>query len=184
MPAPEPAPEPAKPPPLALHEPGTPYELPPDFDPAHPVRLSEVWVGHPNIGQQPHVETGDPITVHVRFDAHAPTPGVVFVMEIRLMGDLLMRTDTDVMGCPYDLPAGPGLVEFRFVSFPFLDGSYDVTIGVQSRRGGEQYDWSEPATSFEVVQPGRTTGLVALPMHVALVAAGGVDLSEALITHT
>jgi ABC-2 type transport system ATP-binding protein len=184
MPAPEPAPEPERPAPvLAFHEPGTAYELPPNFDPAHPVRLSEVHVGYPGIGLQPHVETGNPLTVHVNFDAHAPTEGVVFVIEVRLNSDLLMRTDTDIMGCPYDLPAGPGTVEFRFVSFPLLDGSYDVNIGVQSRRGGDQYDWWEPAATFEVVQPGRTTGLLALPMHVALVKAGGVDLSQELITH-
>jgi ABC-2 type transport system ATP-binding protein len=163
---------------------GTTYTPPPDFDPKRPVRLSEVWVGHPGLNERPYIETGDPITVHVAFEAHAATEGVVFSVEVRSEADdLLLRTDTDVMESPYDLPPGPGMMEFRFVSFPFNDGAYTVNVGVQSRRGGNLFDWWEPAARFEVVHPGRTTGAVSLPVYAALVRCGGVDLGEELVAH-
>jgi ABC-2 type transport system ATP-binding protein len=158
------------------------YEPPTDFDPSRPVRLTEVWVAHPKSGTRPYVVTGDPITVHVSFEAYAPTEGVVFSVELRDdKGNVIERTDTEIMNARYDLPAGPGRMEFRFVSFPFLDGTYEVNIGVQSRLGGDLFDWWEPAETFEVVHPGRSTGTVSLPVHAALVRSGGVDLAEELL---
>jgi ABC-2 type transport system ATP-binding protein len=164
------------------HEAGERYVAPADFDPTRPVRLTEVWVAHPQTGTRPYVVTGDPITVHVSFEAYVPTEGVVFSLEVRDdKGNLIQRTDTEIMNAQYDLPAGEGKVEFRFVSFPYLDGTYDVNVGVQSRLGGDLFDWWEPAAKFEVVHPGRSTGTVALPVHAALVRSGGVDLTEELL---
>jgi ABC-2 type transport system ATP-binding protein len=183
-PPPEPEPEPVREPGILSLPSDAAYTPPADFDPSRPVRLSEVWVGHPGLNERPYIETGDPFTVHVAFEAHAATEGVVFAVEVRNeTGDLLQRTDTDVMDCPYDLPAGPGMMEFRFVSFPFNDGAYTVNVGVQSRRGGSLFDWWEPAARFEVMHPGKTTGAVSLPVHAALVRCGGVDLTEELVTH-
>jgi ABC-2 type transport system ATP-binding protein len=135
-----------------------------------PVRIAEVTVRHPGEGGRPYLLTGEPLTVRVEFDASSATEGVVFVLEIRDgAATMLLRTDTDQLDQHFDVPAGPGALEFTFDSIPFLDGAYDLAIGIQSQLGGVLYDWQEPACRFEVMNPGRAVGFVSIPHHVAMV---------------
>jgi hypothetical protein len=71
------------------------------------------------------------------------------------------------MGLRFDLPQGPGLVNFLVENIPLLDGSFTYSIGVQSRRG-VLYDWREPAGKCEVMNPGKTTGYIYLPVQATL----------------
>jgi hypothetical protein len=55
---------------------------------------------------------------------------------------------------------------------PLLDGSFSYALGIQSR-GGILYDWREQAGTFEVMNPGKTTGALRMNVHAALISAGG-----------
>jgi ABC-2 type transport system ATP-binding protein len=135
-----------------------------------PVRIAEVTVRHPGEEGRPYLLTGEPLTVRVEFDASSATEGVVFVLEIRDgAATMLLRTETDQLDQHFDVAAGPGALEFTFDSIPFLDGAYDLAIGIQSQLGGVLYDWQEPACRFEVMNPGRAVGFVSIPHHVAMV---------------
>ena len=68
-------------------------------------------------------------------------------------------------------PKDPAAIEFSFDSIPFLDGAYDLVVGIQSKLGGVQYDWQEPAAEFEVINPGKAVGFISIPHHVAMVSA-------------
>jgi ABC-2 type transport system ATP-binding protein len=141
---------------------------------SRPVRMTEVTVRHPE--GRPHLLTGEPLIVRVEFEASAATEGVVFTLEIREpTAGTLLRTDTDQLDQHFDVAAGPGAIEFTFDSFPFLDGAYDVVAGIQSRLGGVQYDWREPAAHFEVVYPGKAVGFVSIPHHVAMVPVAAAE---------
>jgi hypothetical protein len=114
--------------------------------------------------------SGEPLTIHVEFEASTATEGVVFVLQISSSeAGILVRTDTDELGQEFDVPVGHGAIEFSFDSIPLLDGAFDVTVGIQSRLGGVLYDWQEPASRFEVMNPGKTTGFLNLPHQVAMV---------------
>jgi ABC-2 type transport system ATP-binding protein len=139
-----------------------------------PVRISEVRVQFPGVHERPYLLSGDALAVQVSFDVLASTEGVVFTVEVcDTGGEALVRTDTDLLGHHFDLAQGPGMVELIFDTFPFLDGVYVVNVGVQSRRGGVVFDLADPGCRFEVMNPGRTTGLVALPTRVNLLVNGG-----------
>jgi hypothetical protein len=138
-----------------------------------PVRLDQVRVQYPGVNDRPYLFSGQALAVQVGFDALEPTEGVVFTIEVRnVIDDPLIKTDTDILGQHIDLDRGPGWVEFLFDSFPFLDGVYRVVVGIQSRLGGMVYDWREPACSFEVMNPGKATGLVSLPVAVRVLHGG------------
>jgi hypothetical protein len=63
---------------------------------------------------------------------------------------------------------------------PLLDGSFSYAVGIQSR-SGILYDWKEKAGEFEVMNPGKTTGLLRMSVHAALISSdGAVDPSAAL----
>ncbi|HLG67149.1 MAG TPA: ABC transporter ATP-binding protein [Acidimicrobiales bacterium] len=137
-----------------------------------PVRLDAVRVQYPGVAERPYLLSGQALAIQIGFDALAPTEGVVFTLEVRCDDDVVIRTDTDILGQHFVVDPGPGMVEFLFPSFPFLDGVYTVAVGVQSRLGGVMFDWREPACRFEVMNPGRETGLVSLPTKVTLLSGG------------
>ena len=142
-------------------------------DSAHPVRLTDVTTSYPGAGERQYMVTGDPLTVRLAYHASAATPSVSFVIEIHdEFGALLVRTDSGDLGPGYDLAAGDGAVEFVYGAVPLLDGNYQIFAGAESGPGGVLYDWREPATTIEVMNPGRATGVVSLPARVVHVPSG------------
>jgi hypothetical protein len=71
-----------------------------------------------------------------------------------------------MLGDHYDLEPGAATVSFQFRELPLLDGRYTVNVRVQDSGGGVVHARQEPAAMFEVVNPGRSTGVVALPLTV------------------
>jgi ABC-type polysaccharide/polyol phosphate transport system ATPase subunit len=137
--------------------------------PHRPVRIAGVSIDHPGAGERPYLMFGEPLSVRIDFDAAEATEGVVFVLAIRdSNGTMLLQTDTDVLEQYFDLPPGPGALEFAFDSIPFLDGAYELVVGIQSRLGGVLYDWREPAGKFEVMNPGKAVGLISIPHRVTM----------------
>jgi ABC-2 type transport system ATP-binding protein len=137
-------------------------------DPNHPVRLTYTAHSYPNSAEVSYISTGDSLTIGVGYHASIATDDIVFSIELRDDDDnSFMRTDTDIMGLRFDLPVGPGLVDFLVESIPLLDGAFTYSIGVQSR-GGLLYDWREPAGRVEVMNPGKTTGYIYLPVQAYL----------------
>ncbi len=139
----------------------------PAADAAHPVRLTEVTTIYPGSGERKYMVTGDPLTVRLGYHATAAVPTVSFVIELRdEFGGLLVRTDSGDLGPGYDLLAGDGAIDFVYDTVPLLDGNYQIFAGAESGPGGVLYDWREPATTIEVMNPGRATGIVSLPARV------------------
>ena len=149
----------------------------PDPDPAaverRPVlQVTAVDVEHPGSGSRPYIMPGEPLTVRIAFEAMEPVGDIVFVMEIRGdSGGLLHRCDTEMLDCPFDAPMGSGRAEFTYESVPLLDGTYSFNVGIRSRTGGVTYDWREQKDCFEVMNPGRSTGTVAMNVRADIRAA-------------
>jgi ABC-2 type transport system ATP-binding protein len=143
-------------------------------DHSHPIRIKEVRGIHPGSGERPYLITGEPLTIEVDYVAAVPTTAASFVLELRGSGGtvLLRTSSTDVAG-RVDIGIGPGTVSFHFGPLPFLDGVYDVAVGVESRAGGQLQDWKEAAARVEVMNPSRSVGMIALPVSVSITSASG-----------
>jgi hypothetical protein len=61
---------------------------------------------------------------------------------------------------------GDGEVTFDFEHIPLLDGTYLVTLGIQSQDEGTVHDWRDQQYQFSVMNPTRIEGIVALPLVV------------------
>ena len=139
----------------------------PDVD--RPVRFRGVQHVFSGDNTVPYMRTGDDLTVAVEYEAFYPTEDVVFSLEIRDDGgNTLMRTDTSIIGLIVDAPPGPGVMHFGIGRMPLLDGSFSYACGIQSR-SGILYDWQETAGTFEVMNPGKTTGFMRMDVHAALI---------------
>jgi hypothetical protein len=55
---------------------------------------------------------------------------------------------------------------FEFDHVPLLDGTYLVTLAIQSADEGTVYDWHEQRYQFAVMNPSRAAGLVSFPLEV------------------
>ena len=140
-------------------------------DVERPVRFLGVHHVFSGDNTVPYMRTGDDLTVALEYEAHYPTEDVVFSLEIRDDGgNTLMRTDTSIIGLTIDAPRGIGVMHFGIERMPLLDGSFSYAVGIQSR-GGILYDWKENAGEFEVMNPGKTTGLLRMNVHAALISS-------------
>jgi ABC-type polysaccharide/polyol phosphate transport system ATPase subunit len=138
---------------------------------SRPIRFTDVSCVLPGTGRH-YLLPGEPVTVRASFDSARAVTGVVFHLEVRGdEGTGLFRTDSEILGVRCDLQPGQGTFEFHLEAVPLLDGAYDVNVGVETAQGLS--DWREPGCKFEVMNPGRSTGVVAVPVRAALVGAGG-----------
>jgi ABC-2 type transport system ATP-binding protein len=139
-------------------------------DAERPVRFRSVHRVYSGDNSVPYMRTGDDLTIRVEFEALYPTEDVVFSLEIRDSGNnAVIRTDTSIIGVEIDAPRGTSVMHFGVVGVPLLDGVFSFALGIQSR-GGVLYDWLEQAGTFEVMNPGKTTGLLRLDVHAALIS--------------
>jgi hypothetical protein len=139
-------------------------------DAERPVRFRSVHRVYSGDNTVPYMRTGDDLTIRVEFEALHATEDVVFSLEVRDdTGNMIMRTDTSIIGMPIDAPQGTSVMHFGIVNMPLLDGRFSFAMGIQSR-GGLLYDWQEHAGTFEVMNPGKTTGMLRMDVHAALIS--------------
>jgi ABC-2 type transport system ATP-binding protein len=141
---------------------------PPGPDVEHPVRITYIAHTYPRFEEVAYMSTGDTLTIGVGYHASIATDDVVFSLELRDSdGNCFMRTDTEILDLRFDLPVGPGLVNFFLDDVPLLDGSFTYSVGVMSK-GGVLFDWRDSAGSFEVMCPGKATGFITMPVRASL----------------
>ncbi len=64
---------------------------------------------------------------------------------------------------------GAGRADLSFERMPLLDGNYSIKIGIKGRLG-ILYD-SVEQEAFEIMNPDRSRGMVALELHADIRAA-------------
>ncbi len=131
------------------------------------VRIGEVRVEYDGQDDRPYIVTGEPLTVRVKLDVVDRVLGAGFKISVMRGGEAVFTSDTGQHEGGHTLEPGPQEVVFRFGSIPLLDGSFALHLDVRDG-GGVVLDQREPACSFEVMNPGRSTGLVELPLEVVL----------------
>ena len=134
------------------------------------IAISSVDVEHPGMGSRSYLRPWEPLTVHVAFEAIEPVTGVVFALEIfDQEGRLIFGSDTEIVDRPFDAQVGAGRADLSFEQVPLLDGTYSMKVELKDRLG-ILYD-SREQKAFEVMNPDRSRGSVALELHADIRAA-------------
>jgi ABC-2 type transport system ATP-binding protein len=138
------------------------------------VRITDVAFEHPGLAEgRAYLLPHEPLGIRVTYDATDRVEDVMFGIAIYdLKGNNLFGANTKIMGL--EVPPAHGLAEIRFsfADVPLLDGTYLVTLAIQTRDEGVVYDWHEQQWQFEVMNPDRTAGIVAMPLTVELGSEG------------
>ncbi len=118
-------------------------------------------------GESAHLRPGEPMSVRVAFEAKDLVTDAVFGISIHNgEGDLIFHSSTNHQDLEVGLLRGSGEALFEFESVPLLDGAFAITLEVRGTDTGTVYAWREQVDHFEVVNPGRDTGLVAFPLRI------------------
>jgi len=134
----------------------------------HRVKITRVTIEHPGLLVDRHaLLPNEAMTIRVGYHASEPTEDLLFGIAIHDEdGNDVFGTNTKVAGVPVPIADGDGQVTFDFEHVPLLDGTYLITLAIQSNDEGTVYDWSDQQHHFSVMNPERTLGLVALPLQV------------------
>jgi len=134
----------------------------------HRVRITGVTIEHPGTELKRNwLLPDEPMAVRVRYHATEPTDDILFGIAIYdENGNNLFGTNTRIMGVDVPPAVADQEMTFDFARVPLLDGTYLVTLAIQSTDEGTVYDWREQQHQFEVMNPLRTAGSVAFPIEV------------------
>jgi ABC-2 type transport system ATP-binding protein len=150
-----------------------PHEMEHSVTPAtlhRSIEITSVDVEHPGVGTRQYLLPWEPLTVQVAFEATEPVRGVVFALELYDQeGRLIFGSDTEILGRAFDAPTGAGRADLSFERVPLLDGTYSMKVEIKNRFG-ILYD-SREQEAFEVMNPDRSRGTVALELHADIRAA-------------
>jgi hypothetical protein len=103
----------------------------------------------------------------VSYHAYEPTDDLLFGIAIHDQeGNNIFGANTKLIDVPVPVADGDGEVTFDFEHIPLLDGTYLVTLAIQTTDEGTVYDWRDQQYQFSVMNPARTAGIVALPLTV------------------
>jgi ABC-2 type transport system ATP-binding protein len=148
------------------------------------VKITDVRVEYPADNTRPYLCPGDPLTLHIAYDAHEPVDDLIAgVAAYDDDGKLLFAANNLWDPVEHGILDGPGEFVFEFSSVPLLDGTYCITIGLTTADEGTVYDWHDQKYRFEVMNPTRASGLIHMPPRISLhqanppvaepIAAGG-----------
>jgi ABC-2 type transport system ATP-binding protein len=135
------------------------------------VEITGASVDYPGSGDRPYAVTGEPLAVHLDYLVRSAVDSAQF--EIEIYSDKSGRIYLNRTGPEESVTLAPGAgsIAFRFDAIPLLDGRYTVNLAVRNA-GGIVLAIADPACAFEVMNPGRSLGVVDLPMRVELSAPG------------
>ena len=136
----------------------------------HRVKITNVTIEHPgSLVGRTWLLPDEAMTIRVAFHADEPTDDLLFGIMIHdEEGNNIFGTNTKIADVNVPVADGDGLVTFDFEHIPLLDGTYLVTLAIQSTDEGTVYDWSDQQYQFSVMNPARTAGLVVAPDPDAL----------------
>jgi ABC-2 type transport system ATP-binding protein len=148
-----------------------------------PFRFAAARLVRPAGGERPYLLPGEPLAVEVDYEVAEPVRGAVLGVAVYASnGSMVFEADSSVLPeGVFDLEPGTGRATLAFEEVPLLDGAYQVHLRLQEAGGGPVHDRLEPPVEFEVVNPGRATGVVALPFSVALHPGAGRGGAVALV---
>jgi ABC-2 type transport system ATP-binding protein len=134
----------------------------------HRVKITNVSIDHPgSLLGRTWLLPDEAMTIRVGFHASEPTDDLLFGIAIHdEAGNHIFGTNTKIAGVTVPVADGDGQVTFDFEHIPLLDGTYLVTLAIQSTDEGTVHDWSDQQHQFSVMNPARTAGLVSLPLSV------------------
>jgi ABC-2 type transport system ATP-binding protein len=159
-------------------------EIPPEAAPTvdeiitGDITMRSISVEYP-VTDRSYVLPNEPLRLRIAYEARVPNADVVLGLQVHDQdGNLMLGTDTDLLGYDMGKVDGAGEVVVDFERMPLQGGIYPLTLQLRSRDGGVVYDQRDQLDRFEVMQPQRIEGRV----HFDVAATGTTHAPAAVPT--
>ena len=132
------------------------------------IEIRDTTVVYPDADRS-YLLPSEPLEIRVDFHAPERVDDVVFSIALfDQQGNLLLGTNSDLMGDDPGTVAGDGTCVFSFERFPLLDGVYLLSVGIHSHDAGVIYDQRAEKDTVEVSSQGQEVGLVHFPVRASV----------------
>lgn len=102
--------------------------------------------------EQTIFETGEPLVLHLDYQAHVATPSPIFGMAIhRQDGIHISGPNTAFAGMNLPTLEGSGSVIYTIAHLPLLEGFYQVSVSAHNQSDTEMYDYHDRVYGFRVM---------------------------------
>jgi ABC-2 type transport system ATP-binding protein len=144
------------------------------------VRITSVRLEYPDSESQAYLVTGQPLTIHIGYDAPEPVDDALAGIAIYdNEGRLVCGWNTSSLDIELGRLEGKGEISFRLAEVPLLDGTYPFSIGLTNADGAIVYDWREQRDSFEVMSQSKIVGMFEFDIKCEVTGAGQRDQDHA-----
>jgi ABC-2 type transport system ATP-binding protein len=127
-----------------------------------PLTITKIRAEYPD-PEAKYLLPNQPMRLRVDYVTTERITDISFTFEIQdPEGNVVFGDDTQRMQQPIHACDGVGAVCFDLPRVPLLDGTYLIAVAATSRAGGTVYDRRDFEDHFDVMQPGRMRGRVAL----------------------
>lgn len=132
------------------------------------VRIADVRFEYPGAAEGrdcllPH----ESLRIVMRYEAPERVDDVMFGLAVHEVGGThVFGSNTKILGVEVPAVEGTGEVVYTFADVPLLDGTYLVSLSIQTYDEAVVYDWREQQYQFEVMHRDGRQGLVALPLSI------------------
>jgi ABC-2 type transport system ATP-binding protein len=131
---------------------------------SHVVRFTSTRLDIP--AKRPFLYSGEPLRIAIGYEAARDVPDCIFSLTMHDQeGNLLLSTNTSLLGSDCAVAQGPGEVTFDLAAVPLLDGHYLISLGIEDSAGA-QFDHRDQMDAFDVESVGRMAGRVAFDIQV------------------
>jgi ABC-2 type transport system ATP-binding protein len=138
------------------------------------IRITEVRFEHET--EAKYITPGDDLIVHIGYETTEPvSDAMIGVAVYNIRGELVFGTNTGMLGIDAPTLTGKGVIDFVISDVPITDGTYPLTIGITNEEETTIYDWWEQRCQFEVMNPGRSVGMLTLPATVDFTTTSDTD---------
>jgi len=145
---------------------GPPSASVPAIDLDRPLVITKVQAEYPEPNAR-YLLPNQPMRLRVDYVAAEEITDICFAFEIAdLQSKIVFGTDTQTLEQPIAQVKGVGAVCFDLPRVPLLDGTFTVAVTATTRTGGEIYDRRDHIDGFQIMQPGRQRGTIALEPKV------------------
>ena len=111
--------------------------------------------------------SGDELIVSIDLEAPEPVDDPMVGIAIHDdKDDLVLGTNSDILGMPMGVLHGKTRVRFTCGALPMQDGRYLITIGVTTRDHRTVYHWQEKAYPFACERTGLADGRLEIPVTI------------------
>jgi ABC-2 type transport system ATP-binding protein len=139
-----------------------------NFKHTRAVKITGARIVYPDPSRH-YLVSGEPLTIKVQYDAPTRIDDIVFALNIDdQRGNLILGTNTEILGLAIDSVEGRGEVTFSLEQVPLLEGVFAVSLGAHNHAGGVSYDHRAEKDFIEVMNPRTDIGLVSIPTRAEL----------------